>query len=56
MDSEHVAPSLVEPGQDQNVLPGSDPVETGQEGWFDLEPRVGRPLMALPGRVGAAPQ
>jgi hypothetical protein len=51
MNCEHVTLSFVEPGKDQNVLPGSDPVESGQEGWFDLEPGVGRALVALLGRV-----
>jgi len=53
MNCEHITLSLVEPRKDQNVLPGSDPVETGQEGWCDLQPRVGRPFVALLGRVSA---
>ena len=48
-----IALGLVKPGQDDDLLPDRDPVESRQSVLMQFEPRVGRSLAALPGRLGA---
>jgi hypothetical protein len=48
---QHLAGRLVEPGENQQVLTGCDPVQAAQEVWLDLYSRVGRAFIALLGRI-----
>jgi hypothetical protein len=51
MHLEDVAPCLVEPGDDDQLLASLDPVETVEEFGYDLDRGVGGFLVPLSGRV-----
>jgi hypothetical protein len=52
MNREHLAVRLVEPGENQQILAGCDPIQASPKRRLDLYPCVGRPFIALLGRIG----
>lgn len=50
MNLHYVAPGLVQPGEDNDVVAGSEAVEGGGSKPMDFQPGIGCALRALPGR------
>src|SRR5678816_4281136 len=51
MHLQHTAPSLMKPGNDDDLVAGGEQVQALRESWMDLEPRVGCAFRSLTRRV-----
>src|SRR5262249_21638549 len=47
MDLQHIPSALVQPGQNEDLLPGSEPIERIDNALVELQPGVGCSLAAL---------
>jgi hypothetical protein len=52
MHSEDVAPRTVEPGDDDDFVTCSEPLQALEHRRLEREPRIRRPFVALPGGRG----
>jgi hypothetical protein len=56
VDAKHAPVGAVEPGEDDHGVAGREAVEPGRHRRVELEPRVGRALVALLGRCAGIGQ